>query len=100
MISPVKIWRRQKYIRRLLGKSGTIISWTIIYMPGTDFKKYAPFTVGIIKLNSGENITCQLIDFDTNELKQGAKVVITLRKVREGSDEDVIAYGLKARKVV
>ncbi len=99
MISPVKIWRRQKEIRNRLGEKGIIISWTIVYVAGRDFKKYAPYPVAVIKMDSGDKITCQLVDFDQKELKIGQTVIVTLRKVREGSSEDVIAYGLKAKPV-
>ncbi len=97
MISPVKIWRRQKDIRIRLGQKGTVISWTTVYVAGNDFKKYAPYAVAIIKLNNSKKITCQLVDCEQKDLQTGLPVIITLRKVREGSSEDVITYGLKAK---
>ena len=56
MISPVKIWRRQKEIRNKLGEKGRILAWTIIYVAGSDFKKYAPYPVAMVKLANGEKI--------------------------------------------
>lgn len=97
MISPVKIWRRQKEIRKLLGKKGTIITWTKIHMAGVEFKKFAPYPVVIAHLQSGEKVTAPLVDYGKKELRIGQKVVVVLRKVREGSEEDILAYGLKLK---
>ena len=95
MISPVKIWRRQKEIRKYLGKEGKIISWTKIFIPGAGFKKYAPYPVVIVDLNGGIRTYGQLVDWQEGDLKIRKKVKAVLRKVREGSTDGVIAYGLK-----
>ena len=97
MISPVKIWRRQKEIGNLLGKEGIILTWTIIYTPGVEFKKYAPFPVAMVKLESGEKITAPVVDYEKDDLKFGQKVKVILRKVREGDHEDVLVYGIKLK---
>ncbi len=95
MLSPVKIWRRQKEIRKLLGKTGKIINWTKIFVAGVEFKKFAPYLVAIVKFSDGTKSVGQVVDFEQDKLKIGAKVVAVLRKTRDGSQEDVIAYGIK-----
>lgn len=95
MISPVKIWRRQKEIRKLLGKTGVIITWTRIFASGVEFKKFAPYPVILVKLNDGAKAVGQLVDYDESKIRVGAKVIAVLRKTRDGSREDVIAYGVK-----
>lgn len=95
MISPVKIWRRQKEIRKLIGKSGRIIGWTKIYTPGSDFKKYAPYPVVLVELESKEKIYGQLVDYESQDLRTGSQVISVLRKVRASSEDGVIAYGVK-----
>ena len=97
MISPVKIWRRQKEIRKILGKKGKIFLWTKIYIPGSDFKKYAPYPVILVELENCEKIYGQLVDSEEKDLKAGREVISVLRKVRASSDDGVIAYGLKFR---
>lgn len=99
MISPVKIWRRQKELRTLLGKKGTILTWTVIYTPGSEFKRYAPFPVAVVKLDSGERITASLVDCAKEDLKIGNKVKVVLRKIREGDHEDVLVYGIKLKPI-
>jgi len=95
MISPVKIWRRQKEIRHLLGKSGRIITWTKILTPPPDFKKYAPYPVVMVKFTDGNKAFGQLVDYKEEDLKPGKKVRAVLRKIRQGTKDDVIAYGVK-----
>jgi len=95
MISPVKIWRRQKEIRKLIGKKGRVLVWTKIYTAGSDFKKYAPYPVVLVKLDNKEKIYGQLVDYRDEDLKMGRKVISILRKVRASTEEGVIAYGVK-----
>lgn len=95
MISPVKVWRRQKEIRNVLNKKGKILTWTKIYTPGVGFKKYAPYPVVLVELENKEKIYGQLVDYDEKNLKTGEKVISVLRKVRLATEEGVIAYGVK-----
>ncbi|MFA6080813.1 MAG: OB-fold domain-containing protein [Patescibacteria group bacterium] len=95
MISPVKIWRRQKEIRKLIGKKGRVVAWTKIFTPGSDFKKYAPYPVVLVELENKEKIYGQLVDHEKEDLKTGSQVISILRKVRASSSDGVIAYGVK-----
>ncbi|PIU36400.1 hypothetical protein COS77_03485 [Candidatus Roizmanbacteria bacterium CG06_land_8_20_14_3_00_34_14] len=97
MISPVKIWRRQKDIRKILGKKGKIFLWTKIFTPGTGFKKYAPYPVVLVELENNEKVYGQLVDHEEKDLKIGKKLISVLRKVRTASVDGVIAYGIKFR---
>lgn len=95
MISPVKIWRRQKVIKKLLGKTGKIISWTMIMVPSADFKEYAPYPVVLVEFSDSKKAFGQLVDYHKEDLFVGKKVMCILRKVRKPTDDGVIAYGLK-----
>ncbi len=93
MLSPVKIWRRQKTIRDLLNKRGVIVSWTRIYTPPPQFKKIAPYVVAIIKLENGKKICTQVVDISSNTgIRVNMPVRTTLRKLRESVPDDVIPY--------
>lgn len=95
MVSPVKIWRRQKEIRKILGKKGKVITWTKIYAAGSEFKTQAPYPVVLVQLADGEKVFGQLVDYDSEDLKTGLEVNAILRKVRDGMREDIIIYGIK-----
>lgn len=99
MISPVKIWRRQKVVRSLLNRKGTIVSWTNIFVPAGAFKSYAPYVIVLVELENGEKAVGQLVDNGGQEPKIGDNVISLLRKVRSGAPEDVIAYGVKFKLV-
>ncbi len=95
MISPVKIWRRQKEIKKILGQKGKIITWTKIFTPSADFKKYAPYPVIMVEFEKKEKAYGQMIDWKEKDLKIGKKVIAVLRRVREGTVDGVIVYGIK-----
>lgn len=95
MISPIKIWRRQKNTAGALGREGTVITWTRIHVPGEDFKNFAPFVVVLVEFKDKGRAFGQLVDNSEKDLKIGAKVKSVLRKVREVENQDVIPYGVK-----
>ncbi len=95
MISPVKIWRRQKVVRDHLGKVGTVLSWTRVMVPGVGFKDVAPYPVVIVEFEGGGRAVGQLVDCDMESVAAGMQVVGVLRKVRKPTEDGVIAYGLK-----
>jgi len=53
MLSPVKIWRNQKKTASLIGKTGKIVSWTVIRVPPADFTDQAPYPVVLVELTEG-----------------------------------------------
>lgn len=99
MISPVKIWRRQKKIKQLLGKKGKIISWTKIYVTGVDFKNYAPYYIALVELENKKKIIAQIAEAEENVDYFNKKVEVVLRRIREISEEDVIPYGIKVKAI-
>ncbi len=100
MISPVKIWRRQKEIMEILGKRGKIVTWTTIFVAPEEFKKRAPYPVIIVEFDDMKRAVGQLVDHDSKkDLVIGRKVIAILRKTKQGSSEDVIAYGIKFKPV-
>ncbi|MFA5135797.1 MAG: OB-fold domain-containing protein [Patescibacteria group bacterium] len=99
IISPIKIWRRQKEIRTLLYKKGTIVSWTMIYTPPDGFAAYAPYPVVLVEFDRNQKAYGQLVDYDPRDMHIGKTVISVLRKVRCVSRDDVIAYGIKFKPI-
>jgi len=95
MVSPVKIWRRQKEIRKILGKKGKILTWTKIHIAGPDFKSQAPYPVVLVEFPDGKKALGQLVDYEKRDLKIGRNVRAILRRIRKVDDEGVIPYGIK-----
>lgn len=99
MISPVKIWRNQKKIRKLLGLEGKIITFSKIHVPPAGFESQAPYVVTVAKLNSGANYTAQLVDWEDRHLVIGQKIKTVLRKTKDPGEEGVIPYGIKFKPI-
>lgn len=93
--SPVKLWRRQKDTSTLIGKKGKILQWTVIRVPAKSFADQAPYPVVIVKMQNGENMVGQLVDWQQKDLVIGKEVVSVLRRLRTGDKEDVIYYNIK-----
>ena len=97
--SPVKLWRRQKKSSSLIGKKGRILLWTIIRVPGKSFTDQAPYPVVIVKMQNGENMIGQLVDWQEKDLRVGQEVVSVLRRLRTEGQEDIIYYNIKFKPV-
>ncbi len=97
MISPVKIWRNQKQIAGLVGKTGTIVAWTIVRVPPSDFTNQAPYPVVVVLLSGGKKITAQLVDWEEKHLVTRQKVTTVIRRVFTSPNDGVIPYGVKVK---
>lgn len=94
-MTPIKIWRGQKAVQKIIGLTGEILTFTRIYAPPAGFNLEAPYAVAIVELDNGLRYTAQLVDYNESELKTGQKVVAVLRRTREMGPEGVISYGVK-----
>lgn len=81
----------------MLGREGSIISWTIIRVPPTGFSSLAPYPVVIVEFSDRKRISAQLVDWTDRDLAFGTRVRVVLRRVSEPSTEGVIPYGIKVR---
>ncbi|MBI4065063.1 OB-fold domain-containing protein [Candidatus Gottesmanbacteria bacterium] len=99
MQSPVKIWRNQKKITRLIGQRGTIVAWTMIRVPPSDFSDQAPYPVVIVKLEDQNTITAQFVDWETKHLRVGQKTCTVIRRVTKPDIDGVIPYGIKVKPI-
>jgi hypothetical protein len=95
MISPVKIWRNQKEIALLAGKSGRIISYTMIRVPMAGFNHQAPYVIAILEIEGKRRLTVQLVDCENRDIKTGMRVWLVVRRIREPDPDGVIPYGIK-----
>ncbi len=102
MQSPVKLWRNQKKISGLIGKTGRIIAFTLIRVPPAGFSDQAPYPVVVVALDEGlkgKRITAQLVDWQPEHLAAGQKVVTIIRRVTQPDPDGIIPYGIKVKPV-
>lgn len=93
--TPVKIWRRGKKISSHIGKKGEIVQWTVVRVPPKSFSDQAPYPVVLVKLENGEKMIGQLVDWNETDLKSGREVVAIMRRIVFEDTDSVISYGIK-----
>jgi uncharacterized OB-fold protein len=71
------------------------MTYTIIRVAPQPFVDQAPYAVGIVELDDGVRLTGQIVDFNFEDLKTGARVKIEFRKVYQEGEAGVIYYGYK-----
>lgn len=84
----------------MIGKTGVIVSWTIIRVPPADFGYQAPYPVALVKLDDGESICAQVVDYDQAHLSFGQKVISVVRRTIQSETDGVIPYGIKVKPIV
>ena len=78
-----------------LRDEGKVVTYTIIHVAPDQFATQTPYIVAIVELNSGVNITCQIVDCASDEVQIGTKVKVTFRKIQEDGHAGVLCYGYK-----
>lgn len=76
---------------------GKLLTWAIVKEPPKEFEQFGQYTVGIVELDEGAKIFAQITDHD--ELREGLRVRMVLRKIREEGQEGIIHYSYKFRPV-
>lgn len=97
--TPVKLWRRGKTLPQYIGRKGTLLHWTIIRVPPKSFAEQAPYPVGIVRLDDGEMMVGQIVDWIKDDLRSGLEVVAVMRRIKQEDAEDIIPYGIKFKPV-
>lgn len=99
MKSPVNVWRNQKKVSALLGKTGKIITWTGIAVPPAGFSDQAPYPVVLVEFDDGRRFTGQLVDWEQKDVHVGQTVQTVVRKIMEPNNDGVIPYGIKVKPI-
>ncbi len=68
----------KEFTVKKLPSEGEILGYTIVKTTPSRFSPF-PYVVGEVRLSDGTVVKGQIVDFEENELKEGAKVVATLR---------------------
>ncbi|HCM82469.1 MAG: hypothetical protein UW37_C0007G0022 [Candidatus Gottesmanbacteria bacterium GW2011_GWA2_44_17] len=99
MYSPVKLWRNQKNVQALLGKTGVIVSWTVVRVPPEGFSNQAPYPVVVVDLEDKKRMSVQMVDWEPKHCRIGQRVRVILRRISETSSEGIIPYGVKVKPI-
>jgi len=85
-----------KILYQFSGK-GEVYAFTTVYEAPEGYTEFAPYTVGLIKLEEGPIVTAQLTDVDNDKVQIGMPVEMVTRKLREDGDRGMLVYGYKFR---
>ncbi|MFH1218940.1 MAG: Zn-ribbon domain-containing OB-fold protein [Candidatus Eisenbacteria bacterium] len=88
--------RKQAFEQVKLADTGKLKTYTVIRVAPKDFTDEAPYAVGIVDLDGGVPILCQIVDCTPEELKIGLPVRIEFRKIKEEGEAGILCYGYKA----
>lgn len=74
--------------------TGEIVSYTLIHTAAEGFEGQAPYTLAIIKLDEGPQLTSQVVG-DPDKIQIGTRVRSVFRKLGEDGERGMIYYGTK-----
>jgi len=74
---------------------GKIFSYTVIRVPPSGFKIYAPYVIAIVELEEGCKLVSQVVDVEPEQVEIGMPVKTCFRKIREDNSSGIILYGFK-----
>lgn len=98
MTETLKEVRREQYTFSGLGE---LFSFTVVQEPPEGYEEFAPYVVGLVKLDEGPLILAQLTDIDPGEaINIGDRVEMVTRKLTTEGTRGMIVYGYKFRKVL
>jgi uncharacterized protein len=80
----------------MVGKTGKIISFTVVRVPPAGFSDQAPYPVAVIEFDGGKRSTCQIVDCNYCAIQVGQKVKTIIRRITKPDTDGVIPYGIKA----
>jgi uncharacterized OB-fold protein len=80
---------------------GELFSFTVVQEPPEGYEEFAPYVVGLVKLDEGPLILAQLTDIDPGQaINIGDRVEMVTRKLTTEGTRGMIVYGYKFRKVL
>jgi len=78
---------------------GELYSFTTLRSAPAGFENYAPYSVGMIKLDEGPLVEAMLTDVNEEDLEIGMRMEMVTRKIREEEGErGLLVYGYKFRR--
>lgn len=87
--------KSKEFEKTVLQDEGKLLTYTIIRVGAEKFSLETPFVVGIVELNDGVRITCQIADADEDNVQIGRRIKIVFRKIQESGKAGILCYGYK-----
>jgi uncharacterized OB-fold protein len=78
-----------------LADQGEIETFTVIHVAPDEFTDLAPYAVGLVNLDDGVKIMCQIADIDLDAIEIGQRVQVEFRRIRDDGQAGMLFYGYK-----
>ena len=82
-----------------LSGRGRVYSYSMLFQAPMGFTEYAPYPVGIVALEEGPLVACQLTDVQPDMLRIGMEVEMVTRRLFEDGHDGIVVYGYKFRPI-
>ena len=76
---------------------GELYSFTTLRQAPAGFEEFAPYAVGMIKLDEGPMVEAMLTDVSEDDLEIGMRMEMVTRKLRADGERGLLIYGYKFR---
>ena len=86
----------REFEKATLPYSGKLVTYTVIRVPPSEFSDEAPYAIGVIELDNGVRLQCQVVDCEFDKLSIGMPIKLEFRRIQEDGSAGVIHYGHKA----
>lgn len=73
-----------------LSGQGTLLAYTVCYMPPPNYEGKIPYIVGLVRLDGGDTALWHYIaEIEPEQVRKGMRVQAVLREAREGKITDI-----------
>jgi uncharacterized protein len=87
--------KSKEFEKTVLQDEGKLLTYTIIRVAAEKFSQETPFAVGIVELNDGVRVTCQIADAEEGDIQIGQRIKLVFRKIQEDGKAGILCYGYK-----
>ena len=95
-MKPAQYYRENKNWSLWLGKVGTVVASTYIRVSSPEFEPFTPYSFVLVDFGDQKK---ELMGAGHEQLAVGDKVQCVLRKLATSGQQEIIAYGIKAKGV-
>jgi uncharacterized OB-fold protein len=83
-----------------LSGRGEVYSYSTVFAGPNGFAEFAPYVVGLVRLEEGPLVAAQLTDLSEGEVAIGMPVEMITRRLREDGSKGIVVYGYKFRPLL
>ncbi len=95
-MNPAQYWRSSKTWQKWLGKTGTVLSSSVVHVASAEFAACAPYSYALIDFGNEKH---EFMGVDQEILAAGDQVQCVFRKMETPQLEALIPYGMKVQKI-